>query len=446
MSEDRHVGLSRRSFLRFTGVAAGVAALAACAAPAAGPSGSTGAPAAETQTIELWNPTGGGFAESVRAKLQEYADGGEIFVDYVQIPDGWPGMTQKLNAAIAAKSVPDLAGIKDFSMKEYAWRGAVLPLDDYFAKGELESSRFRASIWDAMHYDGVAYGAPWPGSFVHVLFVNNDLFEEAGLDPEADAPTNWTELVEVSQLLTKPDGEQYGHTFYELGTREYNLMMFSIYTGQCGGTVFNEDRTLVTLNTPEANEAMQWMYDMLWTWQAALPVELMESRWDLVRSGIVGTWNAGPWFIWDLRTNAPQINWSITQWPCKVTCDNVDAPECLVILKDAKDPNLSWEGIKLLVNPELDLELSPPRGSLPVFEENLDKGAYAEDPPFIKYAEIARSPELRPRSWVEGYEDVASVITPELQAVWFDQKGVAEGLSAAEQAGNEAMERIRSAG
>jgi multiple sugar transport system substrate-binding protein len=376
--------------------------------------------------------------------MQEYADNGELTVEYVQIPDGWPGMTQKLNAAIAAGSVPDVAGIKDFSMKEYAWRGAVLSLDDYFATGELEPSRFRSSIWDAMHYDGVAYGAPWPGSFVHVLFINNDLFEAAGLDPVADAPTNWTELQEVSQTLTKPDGEQYGHTFYELGTREYNLMMFSVYTGQCGGQVFSEDRTRVTLDTPEATEAMQWMHDMLWKWQVALPVDLMESRWDLVRSGIVGTWNAGPWFIWDLRANAPQLNWSLTQWPCNTTCDNVDAPECLVILKDAKDPDLSWQGIKLLINPEFDLELSPPRGSLPVFEENLDKGAYAEDPPFIKYAEIARNPELRPRAWVEGYEDVASVITPELQAVWFDQKGVAEGLASAEAFGNEAMARILS--
>jgi multiple sugar transport system substrate-binding protein len=161
MPNVRQVGLSRRSFLRFTGIAVGAATLAACAVPAtstseAGGAAGAGEVAAETQTLEFWNPVGGGFAETVRTRLAEYAEEGEVAVEFVQIPDGWPGMTQKLNAAIAAKSVPDLAGIKDFSMKEYAWRGAVLPLDDYFATGDMDPSKFRPSIWDAMHYDGVA--------------------------------------------------------------------------------------------------------------------------------------------------------------------------------------------------------------------------------------------------------------------------------------------------
>jgi ABC-type glycerol-3-phosphate transport system substrate-binding protein len=352
-------------------------------------------------------------------------------------------MTEKMNAAVAAGSVPDVAGIKDFRMKDYAWRGAVLSLDDYFDGGDYDTSEFRKSVWDAMHYQGKAYGAPWPGSFVHVLFINDDLFEGAGLSLENDIPTNWEELVEVAGKMTDPAKEQYGHSFYELSTREYMLMLLSVYMGQLGGKVFTEDGTKVTLDTPEGREAMQWMHDMLYEWKYALPVELMEGRWDLFYSGVIGSFNAGPWSIWSIRTNAPQINFSIHQWPCAKTCDNVDAPECLIVLKDASDPDLSWEGIKVLLNKEWDLELGAPRGALPVFDENLDKGAYAEDPPFVAYAKIGRGEGLRPRSWLEGYEEIASHITPEIQAVWFDQKSVAEGLAAAEKAGNEALARIK---
>ena len=442
--------LTRRHFLGVGAAVMAGTALAACApAPTTQPAPSEAKPAELAKpadegqkTIEFWGATGGDFADGLRKRLDAVKASGGTFVDYIQIPGGWTGVTQKLNAAVAAKSVPDLAGIKDFRMKDYAWRGAVMSLDDYFAAGDYDTSEFRPSIYNAMFYEGKAYGAPWPGSFVHVLFINNDLFEGAGLSLDTDVPTNWEELVEVTGKMTDVEKEQYGHSFYELSTREYMLMLLSVYVGQLGGQVFSDDRKQVTLNTPEAAEAMQWMHDMLWKWKYALPVDLMETRWDLFYSGVIGSFNAGPWSVWSIRANAPQINFSVNKWPCAKTCDNVDAPECLVILKDADDPDLSWEGIKVLLNKEWDLELGSPRGALPVFTENLSKGAYKDDPPFAAYAEIGRDADLRPRSWVEGYEEIASVITPELQAIWFDQKTVAEGLAAADKAGNEAMGRI----
>lgn len=449
---------TRRHFLGLGMTTVAGAILASCQ-PKAAPT-PTAAPAAPKQAeptsppakapqaekkVEFWGATGGAFAEDLLKRLEEVKASGRIFVDYIVIPGGWPGVTEKLNAAVAAKSVPDLVGIKDFMTWEYAWRGAVLSLDDYFAKGDYDVAKFRKSIWDAMFYEGKSYGAPWPGSFVHVLGINDELFEKAGLDLTKDIPKNWDQLVEVSGKMTdlKADPQHFGHMFYELSTREYMLMLLSVYVGQLGGKVFSDDRTKVTLDTPEANQAMQWMYDMLWTWKYAVPVELHDNRWDLFYSGVVGSANMGPWQIWSIRKNAPQLKLSIHKWPCNKTCDNVDAAECLVIMKDAKDPDLSWDGIKVLLNPEWDLELGIPRGCLPVFAENLDKGGYVSDPPFKVYAEIGRDPELRPRAWVEGYEEIASVITPELQAIWFNKKGVKEGLAAAEKAGNEAIQRFR---
>ena len=93
----------------------------------------------------------------------------------------------------------------------------------------------------------------------------------------------------------------------------------------------------------------------------------------------------------DHRQKAPQLNWSIAQWPCHKTCDNVDAPECLLILRGAPDPDASWLAIRGLLSPELDLQLAGPRGALPVYEENLDRGIFATDPAFKAYARIGRA-------------------------------------------------------
>jgi ABC-type glycerol-3-phosphate transport system substrate-binding protein len=376
--------------------------------------------------------------------LQTLRSQTNLFVDYVLVPGGWTGMTQKMDTAVASGAVPDLAGIKDFSMKQYATRDSVLRLDRYFgASGSgLDSRRFRRPVWEAMQLKGIPYGVPWPGSFVHVLFVNRDLFTRAGLDPDRP-PARWEELAAVSRRLTDPSAEQWGHAFYELGTREYNLMMFSVYAGQAGGRVFSDDLTRVTLDTPAGNEAMDWMHTMLWRSGAAVPPDKMGTLGTMIQSGKVATWNAGPWSIWDHRQKAPQLNWSIAQWPCHKTCDNVDAPECLLILRGAPDPDASWMAIRGLLSPELDLQLSGPRGALPVYEENLDRGIFATDPAFKTYAQIGRSKDLRPRTFVDGYEEIAAAITPELQAVWLNQRSPKDGLAAAERAGNAALARLR---
>jgi multiple sugar transport system substrate-binding protein len=392
--------------------------------------------------VEFWGPIGGTFGDSLKERLEKVRIETRLFIEYTIIPGGWVGMMEKLNAAIAGRTVPDVAHIKDFSMKDYAWRGVVAKLDDYFAKGPLDPRKFRPSVWQAMQYKGNRYGAPWSGSFVHGLFINNELFQQAGLDPR-NPPKTWDELVAVCRQLTDPPAGRWGHTFYELGTREYNLMLFSVYVGQCGGKIFSDDLSRVTLDTPAGNEALQWMYDMLWTWKLAVPPDQIDQRWGLVESGKVATWNHGAWYIWDARRRAPQLNFSLHQWPCYRACDNVDAPECVVMLQDVRDRALTWQAITLLVTPELDLELAGPRGGLPVFEENLRKGVFATDPEFKEYARIGSSKELRPRAWVEGYEEIAAVITPELQAVWFNRKSRREALAAAEQAGNAMMQRVR---
>jgi ABC-type glycerol-3-phosphate transport system substrate-binding protein len=428
------------------GAASPAALLSGCGASAGPPAGGQAAPGgrlAAEKRVEFWGVTGGAFAEDLARHLQALRAQTNLFVDYVLVPGGWTGMTQKMDTAVASGAVPDLAGIKDFSMKQYATRDSVLRLDRYFgAGGGLDSRRFRRPVWEAMQLKGVPYGAPWPGSFVHVLFVNRDLFTRAGLDPDRP-PTRWEELADVSRRLTDPAAEQWGHAFYELGTREYNLMMFSVYAGQAGGRIFSDDLSRVTLDTPAANEAMGWMHTMLWRSGAAVPPDRMGALAASIQSGKVATWNAGPWSIWDHRQKAPQLNWSIAQWPCHKTCDNVDAPECLLILRGAPDPDASWMAIRGLLSPELDLQLAGPRGALPVYEENLDRGIFATDPAFKTYARIGRGKDLRPRTFVDGYEEIAAAITPELQTVWLNQKSPKDGLAAAERAGNAALARLR---
>mgnify|MGYP005849474161 FL=1 len=339
---------------------------AATAAPTAVPTAKPAPTVALAgQKVEFWGVESAQGNEQLLALLKEMQAKTGLTIEFVRAPGGWPSQLDRLAAAIAAGSGPDIAHIKDFNMWDYAWRGALLPLDEYYAKDNVDTKVFRKSIWEAMHYQGKAYGAPWKGSFVWGLFLNDTLFQQAGLDPVKDAPAKWPQVVEVAKKLTDESAKRYGYGFYDLGITEPNFMLFSAYVGQAGGKVISADKTKLTLDTPEANEAMQWMYDLLWTHKVAVPPAMMASLSDMTLAGSVGMWITGFWSPAGYDANAPQLKYSTRPMHCYKTCDNVDTPECMVVLKGAKRPVLSWEAIKLLLDPKIDLERSWVTGWLP---------------------------------------------------------------------------------
>jgi ABC-type glycerol-3-phosphate transport system substrate-binding protein len=163
----------------------------------------------------------------------------------------------------------------------------------------------------------------------------------------------------------------------------------------------------------------------------------------MVYTSLVGTWMVGPWYVDMAAANAPQQKWSFHKLPCYKTCDNTDQPEFLVMFKGVKDPDLAWAAAELLLKPEYDVDLSLLTGAIPIYKDNVNKGGWATDPVWQKFGQLGIDPELRPRWHVDGYAEVASVITPELQAAQFGEKGVKEALADAEKAANEVLESVR---
>ncbi|WP_199034826.1 ABC transporter substrate-binding protein [Glycomyces salinus] len=96
---------------------------------------------------------------------------------------------------------------------------ALLPLDDYIAE-----DRERLAGWEAFSADGTAYAAPVTLQG-HPIYYNKDLYEQAGLDPEAPAAT-WDDLADDCGAVTEETGancfaqgnkEGYGIQFWLSG-------------------------------------------------------------------------------------------------------------------------------------------------------------------------------------------------------------------------------------
>lgn len=127
----------------------------------------------------------------------------DIQVEMQLVPgDAWD---EKLKAAQAAGTAPDIINNSYGNVVTYAQAGTIMPLDDYTDP----------EIWDDLYdnieefitYNGKHYAYPKLVEPSIALFYRKDMFEAAGLDPEVP-PTTWDELIEYAEILT--NDEVYG--------------------------------------------------------------------------------------------------------------------------------------------------------------------------------------------------------------------------------------------
>lgn len=111
---------------------------------------------------------------------------------------------------------------------------------------------------DVATRDGIVYALPVQQNS-YSLFINNALFEEAGLDPVADAPTTWDEMAALQDVLFKEEGGQIVQKSFEFRHTAGEDFIAVTLTGmiyQAGGRIFNDDGS-PAFNSPEAVTALE---------------------------------------------------------------------------------------------------------------------------------------------------------------------------------------------
>jgi multiple sugar transport system substrate-binding protein len=113
---------------------------------------------------------------------------------------------QKTLVSTAGGVPPDIAGLYDLDITQFAARNALLPLDEMAAAHGINSSTYKKVFWDECHYNGTLYGIVVTGVNVG-LYYNIDKFKAAGLDP-AKPPRTIAELDEYAKKmeLLEPSG------------------------------------------------------------------------------------------------------------------------------------------------------------------------------------------------------------------------------------------------
>jgi len=165
------------------------------------------------------------------------------------------------------KYITQAAGgsLPDLMYTHYSWAQNLIkynilaPLDDYIsATPDFNKSDFTATALSFFAKDGKQYGVP-TDSAPKMLFYNKEIFAKAGIELP-DSTWTWAKLQEVAKQLTQGSGvnKQFGFTPMPIPYGDLTTLYLLPY----GGRFLSQDETTVTINSPQASEALAPWVDL----------------------------------------------------------------------------------------------------------------------------------------------------------------------------------------
>ncbi len=255
-------------------------------------------PSSKTPQLEFWTmqlqPKFNDYFKDAIGKFEAANPG--IKVHWVDVP--WGAMQGKIQAAMGAKTAPDVVNLNpDFAI-QLAARNAWLDLDPVLTKGE--SKEYLPSIWQAGTLEGKAFSFPWYLT-TNVTIYNQELLIKAGI---AKPPTTYQELAQAAKQIKEKTGKYAFFTTFV--PEDSNDVLESLV--QMGVQLIDKQGK-AAFNTPAGTAAFQYWVDLYQ--QGLLPKEALtqghQQGIQLYQAGETAMLSAGAPFIDTITKNAPQI-------------------------------------------------------------------------------------------------------------------------------------------
>jgi multiple sugar transport system substrate-binding protein len=337
-----------------------------------------------------------------------------------------PQFDTALQTALAGGQPPDVFYIDSFRLPDLVAANALMPIGD-----QLENpDDFYPNLRQAFTVDDTFWCPPKDFSTL-ALQYNTDLFDAAGVDyPTAD--WTWDDLQDAAERLTDADNSVYGMVLSP------DLARWIAFLYQAGGSVTNEDFTAMTLDTPEAQEAMEFYLNMVNDGYAAQPSDL-DSGWpgEAFGRGQAAMAMEGNWMVSYLNDQFPDLNWGVTELPAGPAGDaTMSFTVCYGVPAAAANPEASIRLVNFLTGPEGMAQWSglglamPTRASLS--DSWLEQ--YPDLEPFLAGAQYSYPWQFRP-----GFQDVLDTINAGLQQAFTGTYLPEQVLEEAQEVGNQVL-------
>lgn len=233
----------------------------------------------------------------------------------------WSDFKPSLPLMWASDNVADVVLTDAPDIHEYAYYGALLPIDDLFPPEEYDL--YAPGPVQAGLYKGNMYGAPYADSSI-AFYYNVDMFEAAGIQPPTSVDDAWTfdKWLENVKLVVEVAEEQQGRKVWGLtGTNNppfgtYWTMWIPRTAGTLGSPTFmgvSEDGTVLSgyLDTPESLAALQFYQDLFQVHEL-MPTANVPDAFPTGQSACyMGVISDG----WNWMDQYPDFNWGVMPLP-----------------------------------------------------------------------------------------------------------------------------------
>jgi multiple sugar transport system substrate-binding protein len=346
--------MSRRAFIQSSAALAGGLAV--------GRAGAQG-----TLKISHWQHHAPGRAATVeRFKGEFEAAHPGVTIDFQSIP--WGDYWAKLATGVAAGagSAPDVFQIPMGLLEEYIAGGNLIPADkSVISAADIEGTYLPWTTQRALK-DGQYYGLPLDVQTL-LVYRNNALFEEAGLDPAAPF-TDLNDLYDQSVKLTKKTGGFTDQVGFD--TSYYSAFQTILYQQyfqrEQNGQPWVDRATnqLVWRDFPEVLNLFKWFVKLSIDTDdsAFLPGE---SRFGLGKAAMT---LGHPVSRGNLAQQAPDLEYTIVPFAPRLTGQKLytgGSHWAWVVGKWAADPEMAWRWVQYCTSTDAQFVWSETGGDLP---------------------------------------------------------------------------------
>lgn len=171
----------------------------------------------------------------------------DVKVNVTAIP--WSSAHDKIQTAIAAGNVPDLAQMGTTWMADFSNAFSEVP-------SNFDVSDFSEGPLGAGQVGGKQVGVPWYID-TRVLYYRTDIAEQAGWD---HAPTTWDEFRQMAQDMQKVDGVNWGAYLATSGTDAFIGDLPFAYSA--GAKLSDDEETKWTIDTEPMRKALTFTSNM----------------------------------------------------------------------------------------------------------------------------------------------------------------------------------------
>lgn len=354
---------SRRGVLR----AGGGAVLAAAAGGAvsgcgAGPDDGVGADG--TVTIEMWH----GQADTAKKALQGLVSDFERAHPKIKVKLGGgvlsDVMLQKVTAALAAGSYPDVAYIFGSDLARVARSPQVVDLTDTVENGPVPWKNYWTAARDAVTLNGRVRAAPAVLDSLAVV-CNKKLFRAAGL-PLPKADWTWQDFISCARRLTDAGGGRFGTGWPGTGDEDTVWRLWPLIW-DLGGDVVDDSGKGIGF-TDSGARALQVVADLVRDKSVYIdPKPGSEQMYQVFQSGRMGMVVTGPWQLPDIEQ--AEVDYHVVPLP---TFDGrrpvtISGPDTWTVFDNGEARSQAARTlITWLTRPEQDVRWDIEAGSLPL--------------------------------------------------------------------------------